>query len=192
MSVSYCLLNFLSPSSGFYLKTGCMKHCFSALVQSFSYRDVVTLFCVKLLCFESLVAKLSHYNSFFFQIPLFLRRHFYPLTVLSQWEINLIVFQLNVRHYPCEIYHLVSKLLAPLCQRCIYNSVEYLRWSFSVKIVSGWKPFTIFHKNSPWKMFWLVAKYASVSSSILLSFFPSKSFVSRRIKFTSFMMEFLS
>ena len=66
MSVSYCLLNFLSPSSGFYLKTGCMKHCFSALVQSFSYRDVVTLFCGKLLCFESLVAKLSHYNSFFF------------------------------------------------------------------------------------------------------------------------------
>ena len=36
-------------------------------------------------------------------------------------------------------------------------------------------------------MFWLGAKCASVFSSILLSFFPSKSFVFRRIKFTSFM-----
>ena len=67
------------------------------------------------------------------------------------------MFQLNLRHYPCGIYHLVSKLLAPLCQRCIYNLVEDLRWSFSVKIVSGWEPFTIFTKTLHGRCFdWLL------------------------------------
>ena len=60
-------------------------------------------------------------------------------------------------HFPCS----------DIVQRRIKNPDKYLRWSYFVKIINGWKPITMFVKSSILDV-WQGSEYTSVVSLNLL------------------------